>query len=165
MATPYVTGILALIKEVNPTSTNLELRNQMQSSVLDLGLSGKDTFYGYGLVQAPFSQEHQQQDALSFTKVTTDKNIYVAGDIITVRVKVTNSNQENISDSNVSLTITPPKGSSMVLKGNTDINGSCTFLIDTNKRSITGDYGVHVENYHVNYTDSQASTTFKINKK
>lgn len=52
MASPYVAGQLALLKEAFPAMTAGELRSKLQSSVKDLGISGKDAWYGYGLVQS-----------------------------------------------------------------------------------------------------------------
>ena len=51
MATPHVTGILALYKERFPTKSNAELRKLINTSAKDLGTPGKDPIFGYGLVQ------------------------------------------------------------------------------------------------------------------
>lgn len=53
MAAPYVAGNLALLKQANPTYTNVQLRSLLQSNVTDLGNKGRDTLYGYGLIKAP----------------------------------------------------------------------------------------------------------------
>lgn len=53
MATPFVSGDLALLKEKYPTYTNAQLRNLLDSDITDLGSKGKDSLYGYGLIQAP----------------------------------------------------------------------------------------------------------------
>jgi hypothetical protein len=55
MATPYVTGIIALYKEAYPDLTTQQLKSAMQQNVFDLGMKDKDSYYGYGLVQAPSS--------------------------------------------------------------------------------------------------------------
>lgn len=60
MATPMVAGDLALLKQANPKLTNTQLRDLMdnipadieQPRVLDLGLTGRDNVFGYGLIQA-----------------------------------------------------------------------------------------------------------------
>ncbi len=52
MATPHVSGVAALIWSANPSWTNVEIRNALTGSALDLGSAGKDNYYGYGLVQA-----------------------------------------------------------------------------------------------------------------
>lgn len=53
MATPFVAGDLALLKEKYPTYTNVQLRQLLDDNVVDLGDTGKDSLYGFGLIQAP----------------------------------------------------------------------------------------------------------------
>jgi subtilisin family serine protease len=52
MATPHVTGVAALVWSANPSLTASEVRQLLESTAKDLGESGKDPRYGYGLVQA-----------------------------------------------------------------------------------------------------------------
>jgi len=52
MATPHVSAVAALIWGADPTLTNVAVREAMQDSAKDLGDSGRDVHYGYGLVQA-----------------------------------------------------------------------------------------------------------------
>ncbi|MCH4826811.1 S8 family serine peptidase [Planococcus halocryophilus] len=51
MATPYVAGQLALMKQAYPELTNKELRAIMTEEAKDLGEVGKDIRYGNGLIQ------------------------------------------------------------------------------------------------------------------
>lgn len=53
MATPYVAGVLALYKQEYPSATPDEIRNMVHQNAIDLGPVGRDSSYGYGLVQAP----------------------------------------------------------------------------------------------------------------
>ncbi|MGF7535254.1 S8 family serine peptidase [Bacillus mexicanus] len=53
MATPFVTGVLALWKQEYPNATVSELRSKLDQNVIDLGTAGRDSYFGYGLVQAP----------------------------------------------------------------------------------------------------------------
>ncbi|GFZ29832.1 hypothetical protein CSC2_03580 [Clostridium zeae] len=53
MATPFVAGDLALLKQKYPSYTNVQLRNLLDSNIVDLGVSGRDSSYGFGLIQAP----------------------------------------------------------------------------------------------------------------
>lgn len=53
MATPFVAGDLALLKQKYPSYTNVQLRQLLDNNALDLGVQGRDTLYGFGLVQAP----------------------------------------------------------------------------------------------------------------
>jgi subtilisin family serine protease len=52
MATPHVSAVAALVWSYFPTCTNKQLRISLDNSALDLGTVGRDTKYGYGLVQA-----------------------------------------------------------------------------------------------------------------
>jgi Subtilase family/S-layer homology domain len=49
MATPYITGLLALYKETYPYLSHVELRTFIQQTAQDLGEPGRDSFFGYGL--------------------------------------------------------------------------------------------------------------------
>ena len=52
MACPHVSGVAALILAVHPTYTNEQVRQLLQNTAEDLGASGWDPYYGYGLVDA-----------------------------------------------------------------------------------------------------------------
>ena len=52
MATPHVSGATALAWSCAPGATNSEVRNALNATALDLGTTGRDNYYGYGLVQA-----------------------------------------------------------------------------------------------------------------
>lgn len=52
MATPHVSGVAALIWSADPTKTNVEIREALATTALDLGAAGRDNAFGYGLVQA-----------------------------------------------------------------------------------------------------------------
>lgn len=52
MATPHVSAVAALAWSANPALTNVQIRTILQSTAQDLGAAGRDTSFGYGLVQA-----------------------------------------------------------------------------------------------------------------
>lgn len=52
MATPHASGVAALVWSSNPSKTNVQIRQALIDSALDLGTAGKDNSYGYGLIQA-----------------------------------------------------------------------------------------------------------------
>ena len=52
MATPYVAGQAALLKEAYPSLTNEQLRAVLLRKAKDLGAIGKDPIFGEGLLQA-----------------------------------------------------------------------------------------------------------------
>ncbi len=52
MATPHAAGTAALVWAVSPNSTNNNVATALEQTAKDLGASGQDTTYGYGLVDA-----------------------------------------------------------------------------------------------------------------
>lgn len=58
MATPHVSAVAALVWAAKPTATNAEVRDALTVTAEDLGAAGKDTSYGYGLVQAKAATDY-----------------------------------------------------------------------------------------------------------
>ncbi|WP_249652086.1 S8 family serine peptidase, partial [Lysinibacillus sp. D4A1_S13] len=56
-AAPHVTGMFALLRQKYPEETNTQLRQQMQQNIKDLGAPGRDSRFGYGLVQYNMNQK------------------------------------------------------------------------------------------------------------
>jgi len=52
MATPHVAGAAALVWSYDTACSNADIRTALDSTALDLGSTGRDAAYGYGLVQA-----------------------------------------------------------------------------------------------------------------
>lgn len=52
MATPMISGVVALIKSAHPTFSQSMVENKLFSTAKDLGKSGKDTSFGWGRVRA-----------------------------------------------------------------------------------------------------------------
>ena len=52
MATPHITGIIALLLEKSPELSHFEVKELLKNTAIDLGKSGKDVKYGYGFVKA-----------------------------------------------------------------------------------------------------------------
>ncbi|MCS6989016.1 MAG: S8 family peptidase [Chloroherpetonaceae bacterium] len=50
MACPHVAGAIALLKEVNPSLTAVQIRNILRETATDLGATGPDNTFGYGLI-------------------------------------------------------------------------------------------------------------------
>ncbi|MEY4375928.1 MAG: hypothetical protein RJB26_478, partial [Pseudomonadota bacterium] len=58
MATPHVAGVAGLIWGLLPTRTNVQVRQALTGSAKDLGTAGRDTSFGYGLVQAKAAYDY-----------------------------------------------------------------------------------------------------------
>ncbi|AGK61838.1 hypothetical protein Asulf_01872 [Archaeoglobus sulfaticallidus PM70-1] len=52
MATPHISGVIALMLQVNPKLTPEEIRNILKNASIDLGDAGPDNVYGFGMVNA-----------------------------------------------------------------------------------------------------------------
>jgi subtilisin family serine protease len=52
MATPHVSAVAALVWSYFPMCSNVQIRNTLDKSAMDLGTPGRDVYFGYGLVQA-----------------------------------------------------------------------------------------------------------------
>lgn len=52
MACPHVSGVVALVKALNPTFTFAQTEGRLTSTADDLGTAGKDDRFGYGRVDA-----------------------------------------------------------------------------------------------------------------
>jgi hypothetical protein len=111
MASPHVAGVAALLMNTVDAPSNSEIRNLLASTAQDLGPVGRDSLYGYGLVDAAAAVA-----ALSSSPVipapavnvllTTDNTSYVSGTDThsTLNAVVTNENGERISGLSAFLT-------------------------------------------------------------
>ncbi|MBW6518029.1 MAG: S8 family serine peptidase [ANME-2 cluster archaeon] len=52
MAAPFVSGVAALVLQDNGGASPDEVRAAIADGAIDLGVPGRDTVYGFGLVQA-----------------------------------------------------------------------------------------------------------------
>ncbi len=52
MATPHVSAVAALVWSYYPSCTGAQIRATLTKSAMDLGTAGRDTKFGFGLVQA-----------------------------------------------------------------------------------------------------------------
>src|SRR5262245_1959131 len=84
MASPHVAGVAALVLGTGAPLTNAQVRAILSSTAQDLGAAGRDSLYGFGLVNAvaavatvPLSPP-PPEPAVSVT-LSTDKTSYVSG--------------------------------------------------------------------------------------
>jgi subtilisin len=67
MAAPFATGIAALYMERYPNLSNKEIRAKLQKNAKDLGATGRDNYFGFGLVQADISYIDHSNITLPYT--------------------------------------------------------------------------------------------------
>ncbi len=69
MATPFVAGIIALMRQYNPDATVEEIKSALMASTTDLGLVGEDNTYGHGLLDASQILENLASPPVSSAQV------------------------------------------------------------------------------------------------
>jgi hypothetical protein len=118
MASPHVAGTAALVIAAEISSN---VRTQLQNTVDDLGDSGRDSLYGYGLVDAAEAVAPSVPVTdIAITAVSAPSSA-IQGEVLEISVTVENvGNQEVTDDINVTLT---------------DDNGTDDVTIDTQKIS------------------------------
>ena len=88
MACPHVSGVAALVLSKNPGQTNVQIRQILRNSAEDLGPSGWDQEYGYGLVDARagttnYSLNINIDGSGTLTK-NPDQQSYISGQVVTL---------------------------------------------------------------------------------
>ena len=71
MATPHVSGVAALVWSHYPQCSNKQIRNVLNITAKDKGAAGKDTSYGYGIVQAKAAYDYIAQNGCADDPVLT----------------------------------------------------------------------------------------------
>ncbi|MDD4899124.1 MAG: S8 family serine peptidase, partial [Candidatus Omnitrophica bacterium] len=73
MACPHVSGTIALILAKNVSLTDAEIRWLLRSSADDLGAAGKDSYFGYGRINAARAVAAAGDTSAPTTPVVTDE--------------------------------------------------------------------------------------------
>jgi subtilisin len=152
MASPHVAGTAALviasgIKDANRDGfLNDDVRQRLTSTARDLGDPNRDSWYGYGLVDAAAAAMVTTQPPPSEQKTVTVSNIqtgtyvgrgrnktfqetslFTAGDMVVFQVNVTDSNGQPVPGAVVLLNVTGPEETSLT----TNVSGSDGIAIAT----------------------------------
>jgi serine protease len=108
MATPHAAGVAALMLAVNPAITPTQILSIFQQTSTDLGSTGYDTTYGYGLVNAYKSVVEAQRLVTTPSEpnqpvlaVSTDR-LYFASSETTKTVIITNTGTQTLTLTSVS---------------------------------------------------------------
>ena len=175
MATPHVSAVAALVWSAYPSLSNAEIRAALDATAKDLGDPGRDTAYGYGLVQAYDAIQYLSNDdggddgddggstAALQVAVSTDKSTYANRETVTITATVTDDGGAAVEGATVALTITSPRGSTRTASGTTDANGQFTVAYRINAaRDGYGTYTVEATATKDGYTSGSGSTTFTV---
>ncbi len=149
MATPHVAAVAALVWSANPSWTNAEIREALNASAVDLGATGRDTIFGYGLVQAAAALDYlgggvtppPPPPPTGTLSVSIDSpaptDVFANRAKVAIKISVTDGGSA-VSGAAVSVVVTGVTGKSTTLAGTTGPDGSVSFSFKVN----TGLYGV-----------------------
>ncbi len=169
MATPHVSGVAALIWSANPTWSNVQIREAMTSTALDLGADGRDSVFGFGLVQAKAAldslggsqppDETQLNVALSSpvsgSTYANGQSVIISGTVSAEGVPV--------EGATVKAVITFPNNKTATLTGTTTAEGTFSLKYKINTRKTgTGTFTLLVSAEKVGFIPGTASVTFLV---
>lgn len=105
---PHIAGMLALLMQKNPSMTNAELREEIRKYAVDLGVTGRDTEFGFGSVTfnkdvtAPANVTNVQvtgktENSISLAWVNPTDSDFATNNIYANDVKVGNTADESFT--------------------------------------------------------------------
>jgi serine protease len=172
MATPHVSAVAALIWSSDLSLTNIQIREALQHTAEDLGETGKDNAYGYGLVQAHTAflylgggngEPPPPEEGQLHVTVSTDKPSYNHRDNAVFTFVVTDGNS-TVSGATINWTLTTANGRVYNGSGETDSNGSLTSTFTINAgRDGRGTYTLGATATKDGYETGSGSTNFQVN--
>jgi serine protease len=107
MATPHVSGVAALLLALDSTLTPDQIRDALESTAEDLGASGRDDFYGWGLIDAKAALQSVVPDVHLLLTVEPAQATYFGGQELTFAVNVFNLLSPAL-ESTLTLTVSGP---------------------------------------------------------
>jgi subtilisin family serine protease len=179
MASPHVAGTAALVIASGIQDTdrdgfiNDEIRQRLVNSTLDLGASGRDTQYGWGLIDAEAAAEVSnppppQPQTVTVSEIETgtyegrgrnksftEKTSFATGDTIVFRASVQDDNGQPISGAVVEFDLTGPQEVTLTSTPSDD-NGLAVATWKTQKPrkraqgTPTGTYDVSITGVNIN---------------
>lgn len=94
MAAPYIAGLVALCREINPDATVEQIKSALLLSATDLGETGDDNAYGHGLVDATLLPDFVSQTptyAFELNSISiSSPGTVLPGQIASVRPTISN---------------------------------------------------------------------------
>ena len=167
MASPHVAGVAALVFKGNPGFTNDQVRYAMTSTAIDLGDPGRDPWYGYGLVYAPYAvggggEPPPPPGDTLVVSIVTDKSTYNLKETVYFTVTVTDENSVAVSGASVSIAILTAAGQTRTVSGTTGTDGKAYISYRTKVPDGKGTYTATATATKSGYTSGQASTTFTV---
>lgn len=172
---PVVSGVAALVLSVNPTLTQLEVRNILLQTATDMGANGFDNDFGHGRVNARAAVEEaiiNDMSILGGTDISCSTSENITFNLIGLTTSgvtvnwATSWNLQVISSSNTSVTVSPTSMGGAAYVRATVLNRSVTqnfwlglpTLSLTTDRPTTNSVRVNVNGGGTNFLDQQKIT-------
>ncbi|MCB2202367.1 S8 family serine peptidase [bacterium] len=156
MATPHVSGVAALLWSANPAWTNVQIREALDATAVDLGDPGRDIVFGYGFMQAAAALDYlgggtpPPPPPPPTGDLTVDLLYPADGTVFSDRSKVTfevavSADSTPVEGASVSLLITGANGSTASVTGLTGVDGlvNLTYRVFVRKMGA-GTYNIEV---------------------
>jgi subtilisin len=153
MASPHVAGSAAVVWAADTTKTAAQVRNLLTSTALDLGTAGRDSSFGFGLVQPVAALNALTSggsggtptpppNGMTVSSITYSvKNGSCACRDLVVHIVVRDANGNPVSGASVRATLTRQQGGSWTSTGTTNSNGVRSFTLS---RAPTGTYSTAI---------------------
>ncbi len=164
MASPVVAGIVALMKSKNPNATVAQIKNALYSTADDIGAKGKDSYTGYGRVNA-LNAVKAISGGTAITNNTTTNNTDKSNTASTTTKTMTSPTINSINSTSTYVSGTALKGVTIkVYNSNGKLIGSGKASTSTGKYSIkiskqTGGSTIKVTASKTGYNSKTATKT------
>lgn len=151
MATPHVSAAIALMKQANSSISVSEISNALYSTATDLGASGWDKYYGFGLINVPaaisYAISPPSQPKMHIASISISKQTLGSKTRAVVTVNVVNATGSAVSGASVSghwsgltsgtsIATTSSSGTAIFYSAwKTKANGIFTFTVDNMAKS------------------------------
>jgi subtilisin family serine protease len=171
MATPHVSGVAALIWSANPAWTNIQIREALTSTAIDLGDPGRDVVFGFGFIQAAEALEAlggttppPPPDDQLVVEITSPERAQQFADKDTVLISVLVTDGTNpVEGAAVSVSVEGPKFNAKTFSGTTGADGCVSFSYRINARKTgSGQYTIDVTATKDGYLPGYADSIFTV---
>ncbi len=144
MASPHVAGVAALVWANNPELSNTELRNLLNETASDLGVTGRDQHFGFGLVNAlaavTGAPPPNQVQTGTITGTVKEAGTGLAIDGANITAVKDGTTFTAVTENNGGYTLSLPVGTYSVTASKTGYESKTESVIVSNESSVPVDF-------------------------
>jgi hypothetical protein len=142
--------------------TNVQVREKLDSTAVDLGAAGRDNQFGYGLVNAKNALGIVTPSTLMSGSVVTDKETYSMGEAVSITVFVIDEVSNPVANASVKLDIVTPKGKVYTKMLTTGITGKAYSSYSPTRKDGKGIYRMNASIDKSGYPRVQNDASFQV---